>query len=187
MSDPLGSALAETLRELRAARGLTGAALAERAGVSRGMVSRIERGDVQPTAVLLGRLSAALGITLSELIARAEHEDRRLARVADQPVWTDPETGYRRRALSPRSGGAMELVEVELPPGARVAYPADAYALRHHQIWVLRGALSFREGSVEHTLEAGDCLELGAPAPCVYRNRTDGECRYLVAVSRRHP
>ncbi|MCY9783781.1 XRE family transcriptional regulator [Nocardiopsis sp. EMB25] len=187
MSDQLGSALAETLRGLRTARGLTGAALAERAGVSRAMISRIEHGDVQPTAVLLGRLSAALGITLSELIARAEHEGRRLARAADQPVWTDPETGYRRRALSPRPGGVMELIEVELPPGARVAYPADAYALRHHQIWVIEGDLAFTEGSVEHRLGAGDCLELGAPVPCVYHNPAGTVCRYLVALASSRP
>jgi transcriptional regulator with XRE-family HTH domain len=110
MDDELGPALASTVRELRRARGLTGAALADQAGVSRAMVSRIEHGDVQPTAVLLGRLSAALGITLSELIARAEHDDRRLVRAADQQTRTDPETGYRRRAGSPRAGGPMELV-----------------------------------------------------------------------------
>ncbi|WP_159944479.1 MULTISPECIES: helix-turn-helix domain-containing protein [unclassified Nocardiopsis] len=184
MSDALGVALATTLQELRRARGMSGSALAERSGVSRGMISRIENGDVQPTAALLGRLAAALGITLSELIARAERGDRRLVRSREQPVWTDPETGYRRRAVSPTSGGPIELVEVELPPGARVAYPAESYAFTHHQVWVLEGTLAFREGEVEHVLEAGDCLHLGAPEPCEYRNRTGEPCRYLVVVAR---
>src|SRR5919202_1401460 len=96
-------------------------------GVSRAMIAKIERAEAQPTAALLGRLSGALGITLSELIARAEHSDRRLARAADQPAWIDPDTGYTRRALSPASGGPLELVEVELPAGAQVSYPPDAY------------------------------------------------------------
>ncbi|MFV2197807.1 helix-turn-helix domain-containing protein [Nocardiopsis sp. LOL_012] len=183
MSDALGTALAVSLRELRASRGLTGAALAERAGVSRAMVSRIEHGDVQPTAVLLGRLAAALGITLSQLIAHAEHEGGRLVRRADQQVWTDPETGYRRRSVSPRTGGAVELVEVELPAGARVSYPAEAYLLAHHQIWVVEGVLAFREGQEEHVLSAGDCLELGPPAPCEYRNPAGEVCRYLIALT----
>ncbi|WP_028649609.1 XRE family transcriptional regulator [Nocardiopsis sp. CNT312] len=182
MSDALGTALAVSLRELRTSRGLTGTALAERAGVSRAMVSRIERGDVQPTAVLLGRLAAALGITLSQLIAHAEHDGGRLARRADQQVWTDPETGYRRRSVSPR-GGAVELVEVELPAGARVSYPAEAYLLAHHQIWVVEGVLVFREGREEHVLSVGDCLELGPPAPCEYHNPEGKVCRYLIALT----
>lgn len=185
MSDELGSALAVTLQTLRRDRGLSGAALAELSGVSRAMISRIENGDAQPTASLLGRLSGALGITLSELIARAEQDDRLLARLDQQPVWIDPETGYRRRAVSPTSGGPLELVEVELPAGARVAYPMESYTFTRHQIWVLAGTLAFREGSLEHVLERGDCLQLGAPAPCEYRNPTQEPCRYLVAITRR--
>lgn len=185
MSDQLGPALAVTLQTLRRDRGLSGVALAELSGVSRAMISRIESGDAQPTASLLGRLSGALGLTLSELIAQAEQGDRRLARLDQQPLWTDPETGYRRRAVSPASGGPLELVEVELPPGARVAYPVEAFTFTHHQIWVLEGTLAFREGTLEHLLGQGDCLQLGAPAPCEYRNRTEDPCRYLVAVTRR--
>ncbi|MEU3017849.1 MULTISPECIES: XRE family transcriptional regulator [unclassified Nocardiopsis] len=185
MSDDIGPALAGTLRCLRRERGLSGAALADLSGVSRAMISRIENGEAQPTASLLGRLSGALGLTLSELVAQAEQGERRLARRDEQPLWTDPETGYRRRAVSPTSGGSLELVEVELPAGARVAYPEEVFAFTHHQIWVLEGTLAFHEGDETHLLERGDCLQLGAPAPCVYRNPTGRTCRYLVAVTRR--
>jgi transcriptional regulator with XRE-family HTH domain len=160
--------------------------LAERSGVSRAMIAKVERAQVQPTAALLGRLSAALGTTLSELIARAEHADRRLARAGEQPCWTDPESGYRRRALSPASGRPLELVEVELPARAEVSYPADSYAFIHQQIYVLDGRLHFSEGDTEHELEQGDCLQLGPPAPCTFVNRTRRPCRYLVALTRRY-
>jgi transcriptional regulator with XRE-family HTH domain len=184
MSDSLSVSLATTLQAARAARDITVNALAQRSGVSRTMIAKIERGEAQPTAVLLSRLSAALGMTLSELIARAEGE-RRLVRSADQPRWTDPETGYRRRAVSPSPGGPLELVEVELPGGAVVEYPADTYTFVHHQIWVLDGRLDFREGDVVHELATGDCLQLGAPQPCAYVNPTDTTCRYLVVLARR--
>ena len=85
-------------------------------------------------------------MTLSELIARAEHSERRLARAAEQPTWTDPDSGYRRRALSPAAGGPLELVEVSLPAGAEVAYPADTYVFIHQQLWVIEGTLRFLEG-----------------------------------------
>ncbi len=150
------------------------------------MISKIERGEAQPTAALLGRLSGALGMTLSELVARAEGEGRRLVRHAEQPTWTDPDSGYRRRAVSPAAGGPLELVEVELPPHAEVSYPAESYRFIHQQIWVLNGRLVFREGETQHDLEAGDCLELGAPASCRFVNPTDTSCRYLVALAKRH-
>jgi len=183
--EPLASSLAEAVSGARRAGGLSTSALAERSGVSRAMIAKIERAEVQPTAALLGRLSAALGLTLSQLIARAEHADQRLLRAAEQPCFTDPDSGYRRRALSP-AGGPLELVEVELPAGAEVSYPSEAYRFIHQQIWLLEGRLRFREGDAEHELHPGDCLSLGAPAPCTFVNPTRRRCRYLVAVARRH-
>jgi transcriptional regulator with XRE-family HTH domain len=185
MTDSLAARLAATVRAARAARDLSVSALAERSGVSRAMIAKIERGEVQPTAALLGRLSGALGMTLSELIARSESDERRLVRAADQPLWTDPDSGYRRRAVSPSVGGPLELVEVELPAGAEVALGADTYAFIHQQIWVLEGHLRFHEGNQVHELDAGDCLQLGPPAPCVFVNPTSHPCRYLVALARR--
>ncbi|MGH3547831.1 MAG: helix-turn-helix domain-containing protein, partial [Pseudonocardiaceae bacterium] len=150
MVDPLSASLAATLHAARLARGLSASALAERSGVSRTMIGKVERGEAQPTAALLGRLSGALGMTLSDLVARAEGDDRRLVRVADQPTWTDPDTGYRRRAVSPATGRPLELVEVGLPAGTVLSYPAVSYAFIHQQIWMLDGHLRFREGDTEH-------------------------------------
>jgi transcriptional regulator with XRE-family HTH domain len=185
MTDPLSTAIAATLQAARQARGLSGGVLADRSGVSRAMISKIERGETQPTAALLARLAAALGMTLSELVARAEQDQNRLARKENQPTWTDPDTGYTRRAVSPAAGGPLELVEVELPAGAEVAFPEETYAHRHQQIWVLDGHLTFREGATDHRMAAGDCLQLGPPQACVFVNETDTPCRYLVALARR--
>jgi transcriptional regulator with XRE-family HTH domain len=182
MTDALSQSLASTLHDARAARDLSVNALADRSGVSRAMITKIERGTAQPTAALLGRLSAALGMTLSELVARAEGQDKRLVRHAEQPTWTDPETGYHRRAVSPPAGGRLELVEVTLPPGAVVSYLADSYTFKQQQLWVLDGHLRFREGEVDHELDAGDCLQLGPPAPCSFINPAGEPCRYLVAI-----
>lgn len=187
LEDPLSASLAATVQAARTARDLSVNALAERSGVSRAMIGKIERGEAQPTAVLLGRLSGALGMTLSELVARAEGAGDLLRRAADQPTWTDPATGYRRRAISPATEGPLELVKVELPPGASVSYPADAYIFKYQQIWVLDGHLRFHEGAVIHDLETGDCLQLGPPTPTTFHNPTATPCRYLVALVKGRP
>jgi transcriptional regulator with XRE-family HTH domain len=184
MADPITLSLAATLHRARLDGELSVSALAERSKVSRAMIGKIERGDAQPTAALLCRLSAALGMTLSELVARAEGDDRRLRRAKDQPTWTDPDTGYRRRAVSP-AGSPLELVEVTLPAGAEVSYPADCYTFIHQQVWLIDGRLRFREGDTTHELEPGDCLQLGAPQPCTFHNPTGDPCRYVIALTRR--
>jgi transcriptional regulator with XRE-family HTH domain len=187
MSSIVDEQLAATVRAERERRGWSIAVLAERSGVSGAMISKVERGAASPTATLLGRLSGALGMTLSELLAQAEGGDGRLARRAGQPLWRDPGSGYVRRRVTPDggAGAAVEVVDVELPAGGEVAYPADAYTFIQQQIWVLAGTLTFREGDVEHVLGNGDCLLLGPPAPCVFANRTRSTCRYAVVIARR--
>jgi transcriptional regulator with XRE-family HTH domain len=188
MATQVDDRLAETLRAERERHGWSIAQLAERSGVSKAMISKVERGEASPTAALLGRLSGALGRTLSELLASAEAEgdgEERLVRHGAQPVWRDPESRYRRRAVSP-PGSGVQVVEVELPRGREVAYPADSYTFIEQQVWVLAGTLTFVEGETTHVLEAGDCLRLAdRPQPCVFANRSRAAVRYALLVSRR--
>ncbi|AYD02453.1 XRE family transcriptional regulator [Neorhizobium sp. NCHU2750] len=181
--DP-AEAIAATLRHEREARKWSLSELAERSGVSKAMISKIERREASPTATVLGRLSGAFGLPLSVLIAAAEGASERLSVAETQAVWTDPETGYVRRAVSP-AGAAAELIEVSLPAGVRVPYPASAFAFQQQQIWVLEGRLDFFEGSAEHRLKSGDCLLLGNPSECVFANPGPTAARYLVVLSRR--
>jgi transcriptional regulator with XRE-family HTH domain len=177
--------IARRLRDERARRGWTLDDLAQRAGVSKAMLSKLERCEASPTAALLGRISGALGMTLSTLLASEQTPGARLVRHAEQPVWRDPATGYLRRQVSPLSDLPVQLIEVEFPPGAEVAYPAASFAFIRQAIWVLSGTLEFAEGSQLHQLRPGDCLELGPAADCVFANRGRTPCRYLVAVVRR--
>ena len=133
----------ERLKALRLAKGLTLDGLAMQSGVSRAMISRIERGEASPTAVLLARLVAALGHTLSSFFATAKLVDPFLP-VARQHVWSDPETGYLRRAVSPPgTGSGVDIVDVVLPAGKRVSFPPQASSAGINQhVWVLDGSLT---------------------------------------------
>lgn len=180
--------VADRIRALRAQRGLTLGALAERSGVSRSMISVIERAESSPTASVLDRLAAALGVTIATLFAEAERPNARpVARAADQPLWSDPETGYVRRNLSPAGfPSAIELVEVTLPPGARVAYDTGSrLSVIDQQIWVIAGAIAITVGDTTHDLATGDCLAMRLDRPITFRNRTGAPARYLVALTTR--
>src|SRR5689334_2667855 len=139
MNDDPTDAISASLKRERNARGWSLADLSERSGVSKAMISKIERGEASPTATVLGKLSGAFGMALSALLALAEKQGERISRRAAQPVWQDPETGYLRRALSPADHGMLESLEIELPPNVRVPYPATAFAFQHQQILVTEG------------------------------------------------
>lgn len=174
--------IAARIRIERESRGWSLADLAERAGVSRSMIHKIERSESSPTAALLGKLSGAFGLSMSRLIARAETRSGLLLRRADQPTWTDPQTGYVRRHVSPSSDLPIEVVRVELPAGAIVPMPAASYAFMRQLIWVLEGELVFVEGDLRHELRSGDCLELGPPSACAFRNEGGEPVTYAVIV-----
>ena len=177
--------IALRLKDERVRRKWTLDEMAQRTGVSKAMLSKLERCEASPTAALLGRISGALGLTLSTLLATDSEPRARLLRRAEQGTWKDPQTGYLRRQVSPLSDLPVQLVEVELPAGTAVGFPASSYAFIGQFIWMLSGTLEFVEGPDMHRLQPGDCLELGPPADCIFRNRSRKACRYLVVVTRR--
>lgn len=182
--------VAERLKRLRVERGLTLDQLAELSGVSRAMISRIERSEASPTAALLARLCSALGVSLSVFFAsaEAEAEPSPLARRVDQPVWRDPESGYLRRAISPPStGSGTDIVEVEFPAGAEVRFPGRPTGRSQTQhVWVFEGVIELIVGETVHRLEAGDCLFTNVGDVHGYRNPTDKPARYAVVISLGH-
>ena len=177
--------LARRLRALRDERGLSLEALAARSGVSRSNISLIERSESSPTAAVLDKLAAAFGVTLGSLFEDAPSQEARpspLARAADQAAWTDPESGYVRRNLSPTLPSALQLVQVIFPAGKRVAYDSAARDV-DQQIWMIEGAMELTVGRERWRLEAGDCLAMRLDRPIVYRNPTRKRARYLVALA----
>jgi transcriptional regulator with XRE-family HTH domain len=177
--------IASRLRQERRARQWSLDDFAQQAGVSKAMLSKLERGEASPTAVMLGRISGALGLSISTLLADPSARVPRLVRHAEQPVWKDPLTHYVRRQVSPLGDMPVQLIEVALPPRRKVAFPASSYSFIRQLIWVLAGSLEFREGAQAHRLEPGDCLELGPPADCAFRNPGRSTCRYVVVLTRR--
>lgn len=177
--------IAERMRAARDAAGLSLAALAERSGVSRSNISLIERGESSATATVLDKLSAALGITVASLFeGPPDAAPSPVARAADQPVWTDPASGYVRRNLSPAAWSPIQLVEVSFPPGARVAYETSARAVDvDQQVWIIEGAMEVTVGATLWQLATGDCLAMRLDQPVTFHNPNTTAARYLVALT----
>jgi transcriptional regulator with XRE-family HTH domain len=185
----LNQRIAGRVRELRAAHGLSLDALASKSGVSRSMISLIERGESSPTAVVLEKLAVALGVILASLFdapaAAVRAPSGPLARRDDQPQWQDPASGYLRRNVSPPGvPQPMRIVEVHFPPGRRVAFENGASDMRvYQQVWVLKGAIDITVGIERHRLREGDCLAMQLDRPTMFHNPTRKPARYAVVIA----
>jgi transcriptional regulator with XRE-family HTH domain len=181
----LNQRIAERISGLRAARGLSLDALATKSGVSRSMISLVERGESSPTAVVLEKLATGLGVAMASLFDAPRPPASPLARAKEQPPWRDPQSGYVRRNVSP-SGAAspIQIVEVSFPAGARVAYETGPRQPRvHQQIWVQEGSIDVTVGDERRRLQAGDCLALVLDQPLLYHNPTRKTARYAVVLA----
>jgi transcriptional regulator with XRE-family HTH domain len=182
--DDIDTLIATRLLTLRRGKGLSLAELAELSGVSKAMISKVERAQSSPTAALLGRLAAGLGVSLAQLLTQDAAPAQRLRKHAAQAVWRDPEVGYLRRQVAERSmASGVELVEVELPRSAQVSYPHWSAAPYRQCLWMLDGALRVDYGDERFELAPGDCLDFGVDRPLSFRALGRSGCRYLLVAS----
>lgn len=173
--------IAERLRQLRAERNWPLDELAKRSGISRATLSRLENGDVSPTANVLGKLCGAYGMTMSRLMLQVEDIFIPLIPRAAQPVWTDPHSGFRRRSVSPPAQTlAGEALECELDAGQRIAYDsAPRPGLEHHLI-LQQGELEVTVDGIAHTLQPGDCLRYQLSGPSAFATPAHTGARYFL-------
>lgn len=107
------------VRDLRRERGLTLEDLASRSGVSRAMISKLERGEKNPTLVVAAKVAEGLGITLSQLMGIEERREVVVVPREKRMVMRDPETGFERQLLSPSFGGrGVEFIRNVVPEGS---------------------------------------------------------------------
>ena len=182
VQDELPLLIGRRVARRRAELSLSLEQIADRTGVSRAMVSRIERGEVHASAVVLDKLCGGLGMTLSTLFARDATSP--LSRRADQLIWTDPQSGYVRREVTPAGIAAgFKVVDVEFPAGAEVRLEKSRNRSIEQCVWVLEGEMEIDLPGNTYGLSAGDCLAMSPDEGIVFRNRTDRPARYAVILT----
>lgn len=175
--------IARRLSSLRAKRGWTLDELADRTGISRASLSRLERCELSPTATMLFNLCGQYGWTLSRLMVEAEGGPPSVVRAKDQVTWKDPESGYVRRVVSPpHSSLRGELVKISLPAGSSIAYDTPTVPGLEHHLWMLEGLLSLEVDGIELQLRKGDCVRYVLSSPTRFTCKGKHSARYLVSL-----
>ena len=175
--------LGERVRELRRGRGLTLEELAELSGVSRAMISKVERGEKNPTLVVAAKLAEGLGVTLSQLAGMEERREIVVVPRERRMVMRDPETGFERQLLSPSFGEkGVEFIRNVIPEGATSGeFPPHRRGVEEY-LAVEKGSLRAVIGGEEHSLGEGDALYFEADLPHRFDNAGDGECSYYLVI-----
>jgi transcriptional regulator with XRE-family HTH domain len=176
--------IANRVRSLRTELDLSLDTLAVQCGVSRSMLSLIERGESSPTAVVLEKVARGLGVSLAALFDDPAAPADPVARRQDHSPWRDPETGYTRRNISPENyPSPIKIVEVMLPAKARIAYTSGSQDVpRAQQIWVQEGILDVTVGRIAYRLKPDDCLAMLLNVPITFHNRAPKPARYIVVT-----
>jgi transcriptional regulator with XRE-family HTH domain len=181
-----GELLGARMKDLRRERGLTLEELAEHSGVSRAMISKVERGEKNPTLVVAAKVAEGLGVTLSEILGVEERREVVVVPRERRMIMRDPETGFERQLLSPTfAGRGVEFVRNVVPEGSTSGeFPPHRRGVEEYVV-VEKGRLKAVIGGEEHLLEEGDALYFEADASHRFDNTGDGECSYyLVIVSK---
>jgi transcriptional regulator with XRE-family HTH domain len=173
-------ALGGRIRAARGRRGLSVAELAAQAGVSKSLVSQIERAIAAPSIDTVRRLASVLQVPVFSLFLE-ELDDGMVVRRAQRRVVRYPGSGATREILSPSLSGRMVLVWVTFPAGEDGREP-----VRHvgeESVVVIRGSLEVQIGNQVVRLEAGDSMTFDPDAPHAFRNPSDDVTEIVTAIA----
>lgn len=175
--------LGARIRARRRAQGLALEQLGELSGVSRSMVSDVERGLKTPTVLVLDRLATALGTSIARLLDEPVGDALVVLRSERQRVVRDP-AGWQRRILSPVLPGVeFEFMRTVLGPGV------DAGEFSPHQpgsreyVAVESGRLTLTIDGQESLLQAGDAAYFPGDCRHAFANTGAGECVYYLVMA----
>jgi transcriptional regulator with XRE-family HTH domain len=176
-----------TLQRLRLARGLTLEDLSRIAGVSKSMLSQIEREKANPTIAITWRLANALGVQIGELLS-SETRAVDLIRVVDAheiPTLPGSHAGYSLRILGPMDlAGKYEWYELTLQPGGELASQAHDPGTNEH-LTVITGTVELEVGAEKRKIKHGATARYAADQNHVIRNAGKTEAKALLVVVHR--
>jgi transcriptional regulator with XRE-family HTH domain len=175
-AEPLNQVVCERVRTMRRERGWTLEQLASLSGVSRSMLSEIERGAANPTLGVAFRIAQAFGLSLGDLVEAPVNKSRiDVVRAGDRGLIFRDDEECRIRTLSPlHLEKDVEFYEVTLRGGGKLESSAH-YAGTREFLTVEKGTVRLQAGDETTDLERGDSAHYPADIPHSIVNIGRGE------------
>lgn len=158
--------------------------LAERAGISVGLLSQIERGLGNPSFKTLQKIATALDLRIGQLLEAAGEDDGHPAvvRHAERTRIQFGSEGLVYELLTPSLRGRLEVLQTTVPAG----FSNESHPFRHEGeecVVLLEGALSVEIEGIRHDLSAGDAITYDSGRPHWWHNATDEPALIVGAVT----
>jgi transcriptional regulator with XRE-family HTH domain len=179
--------LGDRVRALRQQKGWTLEELSAASGVSRSMLSQIERSKANPTLAVAVRIARAFGLSLGSLVDRPGSSTTiDVIRRVDRSYHFRSDADCRIRTLSPlHLEKDVEFYEVGLKEGGALR-SAPHFGGTHEFLTVERGAVAVTSGEDRCELARGDSAHYPADVEHAIENRGKGEAVvFLVVIYRR--
>lgn len=185
--EPIVAELGSRVRALRQQCGLTLDQLAALSGVSRAMLSNVERGEKSPTLAVIARIARGLDISVSALLgAEGDPHDVVLIRSKQRSTFVDPETGFERQLLSPSHVNSnVEIVFHRIPAGKSSGEILPYKFSVEKYLVVNEGWLTVYIGDKCYRLNEGDAMYFEVNAPYRFANEGKDTCGYYVVIVRK--
>lgn len=177
--------LGEILRGARKEHALTLEQVAARSGVSKSMLSQIERGAVNPTFAVVWNLMQALGLEMADLAEGAPRDEAVIehAHAYSMPSRKSADDLVSLRMLSPyRTVLPVEWYDMRMEPGGVLASEAHAPGTFEH-LTCLEGAVAVEVADRSVEAREGDTLRYRADRPHRIMNVGEGPTRALLLVA----
>ncbi|WP_180723045.1 helix-turn-helix domain-containing protein [Paraburkholderia largidicola] len=173
----------EQIQRLRTERKMTLDDLSRAAGVSKSMLSEIERDKANPTIAVAWRLTNALGVSLDSLFApQKAPEPIAVSGPHEIPTLSGHDARYQLRVWGPIDlAGKFEWYELTLQPGGALVSSAHEPGTREH-LTVLHGAIDIEAAGTTKRLKVADTARYVADEPHAIRNAGKGEAKALLVV-----
>jgi len=175
--------LGRRIRDERTKQGLTLDALAEQADVSRATISKIERGEINPTLIVVCKIALALRVSISRLSGVEEKQRAIKIPKSRRMTLRDEERGYEQQIFPAFAGGELEFVFQSLLEGGSSGEWAAHRHGSERWVFVQKGSLLVRLGVEEYHLDEGDAFYFAADVTHCFENAGVGICHWFV-VSR---
>lgn len=175
------------VKRLRTQAGLTLEEFATQSGVSRAMLSKVERGEKSPTLAIIVRIAKGLNVSMSALMgAEPDPAQVSVIRKANRLAFRDSETGFERHNLSPTHlDNDLEFLLHRIPPGESSGelppykVPTEKYLVVHE------GQLTVQTGEANYVLDTGDSFYFDVRDSYRFINTGKMPCAYYLVIRRR--
>lgn len=176
--------LSQRIREMRTSAGLTLEELAEKTGMTRGVISKIENFRVTPSLPTLAKIAEAFGVSTADLLAGLDQRPQIVVvRKEERQEITRDGSAIRYFALAhKRAIKLMEPMLLEIQPGKgrdeKLAHEGEEFVM------VVDGTIEYEYGDESYRLEPGDCIYDDGSVQHTLRNVGRSIARLIVVYAK---